>query len=75
MQGVCPGLTHGQKFGIIYVGSTTDDESVNERETVQRHSTVVVTNQNFRYSTSDEQNHDNSQESRQEGILNDPHPI
>ncbi|XP_022974444.1 alpha-mannosidase I MNS4 isoform X2 [Cucurbita maxima] len=76
IRGVCPGLTHGQKFGIIYIGSTsTDDESVTEREAAQRHLTVVVTDHNSGHSTSDEKNVDNSQEHREEDVMNDPHPI
>lgn len=75
IRGVCPGLTHGQKFGITYIGSTmADDESVNERETVQRHSTVVETKQNSGHSTSDEISHDNSQEPGEDNVLNDTHP-
>ncbi|KAG5554569.1 hypothetical protein RHGRI_012209 [Rhododendron griersonianum] len=45
IKGVCPGLTHGQKFGISYVASPTDnDASSNESETavVQNHPVVVV---------------------------------
>ncbi|CAK9318694.1 unnamed protein product [Citrullus colocynthis] len=75
IRGVCPGLTHGQKFGITYIGPTmTDDESVNERETVQRHLTVVETNQNSGHSTSDKISHDNSQEPGEDNVLNDTHP-
>lgn len=50
------------------------DESVNERETVEKHLTVVETDQNSGHSTSDEINHDNSQEPG-EDFLNDPHAI
>ncbi|XP_038877093.1 alpha-mannosidase I MNS4 [Benincasa hispida] len=76
IRGVCPGLTHGQKFGITDTGSTmTDDEPVNERETVQKHSTVVETDQNSGHSQSDEISHDNSQEPGGGDTLNDLHPI
>ncbi|XP_022948586.1 alpha-mannosidase I MNS4 isoform X1 [Cucurbita moschata] len=75
IRGFCPGLTHGQKFRMIYIGSTsTDDESVTETEAAQRHPTVVVTDHNSGHSTSDEKNVDNSQEHREEDVMNDPHP-
>lgn len=61
---------------MIYIGSTsTDDESVTEMEAAQRHSTVVVTDHNSGHSTSDEKNVDNSQEHREEDVMNDPHSI
>lgn len=47
-QGLCPGLTHGQKFGISYVASTgtttPEAESSSEKETtvVQSHSLVLL---------------------------------
>lgn len=53
----------------------TEDESVSERETVQRHSRVVINDQNSGHSTSEEKNHDNSQEPGEKEVLNNPHSI
>ncbi|KAA8527695.1 hypothetical protein F0562_035436 [Nyssa sinensis] len=66
----CPGLNHGQKFGISYVASvdtTQEDESSNQRDTamVQSHSVVVISNADAKYSPSTVLNdHDNDQEPR-----------
>lgn len=47
-QGFCPGLTHGQRFGISYVDSEPDpqEESSTERETseFQSHSVILISN-------------------------------
>lgn len=52
-QGYCPGLYHGQKFGITYVTSADTQKNVptNEREqTVARSlSSIVVPDQNSDY--------------------------
>lgn len=48
LQGFCPGLNHGQKFGIVYVHSNNehdrDYETIQHKEstTVQSHSVMVV---------------------------------
>ncbi|CAL5413428.1 unnamed protein product [Camellia sinensis] len=75
IKGVCPGLSHGQKFGISYVASPTfKDESSNERETtVQNHPVVVVASPPPEYSPADVQNdHDNAEESSKEGLETHP---
>lgn len=47
LQGLCPGLSHGQKYGISYVAShstTPRDEPVDQRvgDVVQSHSVVLL---------------------------------
>ncbi|THG06277.1 hypothetical protein TEA_006052 [Camellia sinensis var. sinensis] len=72
IKGVCPGLSHGQKFGISYVASPTfKDESSNEREiSVQNHPVVAVASPPPEYSPADVQNdHDNAEESSKEGSV------
>ena len=71
LQGFCPGLSHGQKFGITYLASvdtTNQYESANKREPtiLQSHSMGVVPNQSSEYSRSDNDN-DNLQESSEGG--------
>ncbi|KAI5649349.1 hypothetical protein M9H77_35354 [Catharanthus roseus] len=48
IKGFCPGLTHGQRFGISYVDSEPDpqEESSTERETseFQSHSVILISN-------------------------------
>lgn len=47
-QGLCPGLTHGQKYGISYVDSVdmVEEESKHQKDiAVKSHSAVVVSNQ------------------------------
>ncbi|KAJ7979950.1 alpha-1,2-Mannosidase [Quillaja saponaria] len=73
IKGVCPGLTHGQKFGILYKPSTNihqEDESVkqNKPTIVQSHSVVVLPSQSL--SSADKIDHMNTQESNQ-GSEND----
>ncbi|XP_015573504.1 alpha-mannosidase I MNS4 [Ricinus communis] len=50
MKGICPGLTHGQKYGISYLeptGTSLEDVSTHQRENVVKsNSLVVVTDQN-----------------------------
>lgn len=48
-QGLCPGLTHGQKFGISYKAETDishEPEPTNHQEVslVQSHSVMVISN-------------------------------
>lgn len=50
LQGFCPALDHGQKFGILYVHSTDDYrdyETTQQKEstTVQSHSVMVIPSQ------------------------------
>ncbi|KAK0607560.1 hypothetical protein LWI29_016744 [Acer saccharum] len=54
-QGFCPGLTHGQKYGITYLASK--DVSITQKEStaVQSHSVVVVSDQTTIYSPSKSQ--------------------
>ncbi|XP_059650731.1 alpha-mannosidase I MNS4 [Cornus florida] len=67
IKGLCPGLSHGQKFGISYVASvdtTNEDELSKQKETtvVPGHSVVVVSNPNAETSPSDIRNdHDSDQ--------------
>ncbi|KAF8401793.1 hypothetical protein HHK36_012739 [Tetracentron sinense] len=61
IKGLCPGLTHGQKFGISYLAATDtahEDETTNQQETtvVQSHSVVVVSNPNVEHSQSNDNN-------------------
>ncbi|KAK4586232.1 hypothetical protein RGQ29_023427 [Quercus rubra] len=70
VKGFCPGLSHGQKFGITYlepVDTTNQYESAKKREPniLQSHSMVVVPNQGSDYSHSNNDNdHDNLQENQ-----------
>ncbi|MED6143743.1 Alpha-mannosidase I mns4 [Stylosanthes scabra] len=52
IKGVCPGLTHGQKFGISYVYPTEEDHAYDtakqkEQTHEESHSVVVLTEPNF----------------------------
>ncbi|KAL3507753.1 hypothetical protein ACH5RR_033135 [Cinchona calisaya] len=75
VKGFCPGLTHGQRFGIQYVDlvdATIRDESPTQRSAnvVQSHSVVLVSNQSAEPSTleqSDQVDHDKDQESSGQG--------
>ncbi|XP_075655445.1 alpha-mannosidase I MNS4 [Castanea sativa] len=70
VKGFCPGLSHGQKFGITYlepIDTTNQYDSANKREPniLQSHSMVVVPNQGSDYSNSSNDNdHDNLQENQ-----------
>ena len=62
LQGVCPGLTHGQKFGITYVSPSHrahEDDSRNQGDltTAESHSMMVVPKQNSDYSLSETKNY------------------
>ncbi|KAL5782750.1 hypothetical protein ACOSP7_007779 [Xanthoceras sorbifolium] len=52
IKGFCPGLTHGQKYGITYVASEPEDASTTQKEptAVPGHSVVVVSDQTANYS-------------------------
>ncbi|PSS33816.1 Alpha-mannosidase [Actinidia chinensis var. chinensis] len=70
IKGVCPGLTHGQKFGISYVASPThEDGSSDERETtmVQNHPVEVVASPPPQHSQADVQKDDENAEKPSEG--------
>ncbi|KAK9289026.1 hypothetical protein L1049_017497 [Liquidambar formosana] len=78
IKGLCPGLTHGQKFGISYLGSTDtsqNDESPSQRENpvVQSSSVVVVSNPNAEPLPSEDKNDNESvQESTERGSKSEP---
>ncbi|KAI8561191.1 hypothetical protein RHMOL_Rhmol04G0318900 [Rhododendron molle] len=76
IKGVCPGLTHGQKFGISYVASPTDnDASSNESKTavVQNHPVVVVASPAPQYQKDVQNDHDtNDKESSEAGSRESP---
>ncbi|RAL38801.1 hypothetical protein DM860_013482 [Cuscuta australis] len=61
-KGLCPGLAHGQRFGISYVTSTSpivkENEHASQREnpSTQRDSLVIVTNPNVGDSQTGAQN-------------------
>ncbi|KAK1591604.1 hypothetical protein Q3G72_010231 [Acer saccharum] len=44
-EGFCPGLTHGQKYGITYLASEDVSTTPKESTAVQSHSVVVVSDQ------------------------------
>ncbi|KAK4857224.1 hypothetical protein QYF36_025829 [Acer negundo] len=58
IKGFCPGLTHGQKYGITYIASE-DVSEAKESTAVQSHSVVVVSDQTTIYSPSKSQSDDN----------------
>lgn len=63
LQGQCPGLSHGQRYGITYVASldtAPQDVSTGEREptVVKNHYTVEVSEQNDDASLSKTNNDD-----------------
>ncbi|XP_034199560.1 alpha-mannosidase I MNS4 isoform X2 [Prunus dulcis] len=76
IKGVCPGLTHGQKFGISYVASShrAQEESRNQRKptVAESHSLVVVPGQTSDYSPSENKNyHEKFSESSERGSVSD----
>ncbi|BBG92416.1 Glycosyl hydrolase family 47 protein [Prunus dulcis] len=76
IKGVCPGLTHGQKFGISYVASShrAREESRNQRKptVAESHSLVVVPGQTSDYSPSENKNyHEKFSESSEGGSVSD----
>lgn len=60
LQGLCPGLTHGQKYGISYLDATRtaqEDHSTHQRENVaDSHSLLVVSQQSADNSLSTNKN-------------------
>ncbi|KAJ6725934.1 ER DEGRADATION-ENHANCING ALPHA-MANNOSIDASE-LIKE PROTEIN 2, partial [Salix purpurea] len=76
MKGLCPGLTHGQKYGISYLDATStvqEDHSTHQRENVaDSHSLLVVSQQSADNSLSNNKNNDhdmNVQESNHQCFL------
>ncbi|KAK0608211.1 hypothetical protein LWI29_027202 [Acer saccharum] len=59
IKGFCPGLTHGQKYGITYLASEDVSTTPKESTAVQSHSVVVVSDQPTIYSPSKSQSDDN----------------
>ncbi|KAK0607311.1 hypothetical protein LWI29_012998 [Acer saccharum] len=59
IKGFCPGLTHGQKYGITYLASEDAPTTQKESTAVQSHSVVVVSDQTSIYSPSKSQSDDN----------------
>ncbi|KAK4355844.1 hypothetical protein RND71_024815 [Anisodus tanguticus] len=65
LMGLCPGLTHGQRFGISFmapVDPSSEDEQSSQRETteIQSHSVVLISNPNPEVSLSGSHNdHEN----------------
>ncbi|KAF5752351.1 Glycosyl hydrolase family 47 protein isoform 1 [Tripterygium wilfordii] len=84
IKGRCPGLTHGQKYGIQYLGSTSrteeEDESKQHREStqqrqrtvIQSHSVLLVSDQSADYSVSDGNNDNGVPESIDKGSESNP---
>ncbi|KAJ8764569.1 hypothetical protein K2173_006441 [Erythroxylum novogranatense] len=74
MKGVCPGLTHGQKYGLLYSDSTDTSQEVESsrprQDVVKSHSVLVVSNHQTADDSvsSNSSNHgENVQQSIQEG--------
>ncbi|KAK6914023.1 Glycoside hydrolase family 47 [Dillenia turbinata] len=72
--GVCPGLTHGQKFGLSYLATTNtmhDDDPATQKEASvsQSHSVVVISKPNAESLSLDDKNvTGQAQESIQEAL-------
>lgn len=84
LQGLCPGLTHGQKYGITYlplVDTAPEDVSPTQKEpsqptVVQSHSVVVVSDQGAHLIQSKpNSDHKNAQEVSPGGPESDPPKI
>ncbi|XP_022739361.1 alpha-mannosidase I MNS4 [Durio zibethinus] len=76
IKGLCPGLTHGQKYGISYLASVDtphEDNSAKQTDTpVQSHALVVVSGQSTNQSLSGDSNNDNVEESTDRESESDP---
>lgn len=64
LQGFCPGLNHGQKFGLLYMHSNdehSDHETIQQEEstTVQTHSVMLIPAQSSDSSVPDSGNDQN----------------
>ena len=73
LQGFCPGLNHGQKFGIVYVHPTEehrDYETVHKKEStpVQSHSVVVLTGQSSDHKLPDYSSDHHDSQSRESDV-------
>lgn len=81
LQGLCPGLTHGQKYGITYlplIDTAPEDVSPTQREptVVQSHSVVVLSDQEAHFIQSKpNSDHYDAQEVSQGGSESDPSTI
>ncbi|KAL4285021.1 hypothetical protein GQ457_16G029450 [Hibiscus cannabinus] len=76
IKGLCPGLTHAQKYGISYLASVdkpSEDDSAKQKDTVvQSHAIVVVSNQSANQSLSGNSNNDNVKESSERETETNP---
>ncbi|GMI71994.1 mannosidase 4 [Hibiscus trionum] len=76
IKGLCPGLTHAQKYGISYIASVdkpSEDDSAKQKDTVvQSHAIVVVSDQIANQSLSGDSNTDNVKESSERELESDP---
>ncbi|KAL1294634.1 hypothetical protein HN51_055406 [Arachis hypogaea] len=73
IKGVCPGLTHGQKFGILYVYPTEEHhahetEKPKEPTHEQSHSVVVLTEPNFDHALTDYSNDHNDNQTHKSDV-------
>lgn len=75
-QGLCPGLTHAQKYGISYLASVDtphEDNSAKQKDTVvQSQAIVVVSDQISNESLSGDGNDNNVEESTERQPESDP---
>ncbi|OMO95592.1 Glycoside hydrolase, family 47 [Corchorus olitorius] len=66
IKGLCPGLTHGQKYGISYlatVDTPPEDNSAKQKDNVvQSHAVIVVSDQSANQSPSGDSSDDNVKE-------------
>ncbi|KAI4345733.1 hypothetical protein L6164_012831 [Bauhinia variegata] len=70
IKGVCPGLTHGQKFGLLYMHSADrplDDETIGKKEptVVQSHSLSILPGQSSDHSPSDDNSNQNDSQTKE----------
>ena len=74
-QGLCLGLTHGQKYGISYLASDDtphEDNSAKQKDTVVQSHALVVSDQSANQSLSGDSNDDNVKESTEREPESDP---
>lgn len=75
-QGLCPGLTHGQKYGISNLASVDiphEENSAKQKGSeVQSHAVVIVSDQSVNQSLSVNSNDSNIKESTEREPENDP---
>ncbi|XP_004289466.1 PREDICTED: probable alpha-mannosidase I MNS4 [Fragaria vesca subsp. vesca] len=80
IKGICPGLTHGQKFGISYISPghrAHEDDSRNQGEQTngESHSIVILQSQNSDYSPSENKYHEKLVEPHERKQTSDPPQI